>query len=256
MSHLTWLTARPVAHRGYHDRDAGRIENSMSAIKAAVDRRFAIEVDLQIAEDGVPMVFHDSTLDRLTSETGSVRSWASTRLQSVQLNGSDDKIPTFDALLEEVNGLVPLVIELKPHGTLTEPLARSVLEKLKHYSGPTALMSFDPSMVATLKREATDHPRGIIANATPAPVPWGGDSAFGRFSLRHLMHIPGTRPDFIAYDCRALPAPGPALWSNLFDLPVLSWTVRSQQEADRIQKSVSQIIFEGFDPESTPDRIG
>ena len=50
-----WLTARPIAHRGLHDRARGIIENMPSAIDAAVAGNFAIEVDLQLSADGEAM---------------------------------------------------------------------------------------------------------------------------------------------------------------------------------------------------------
>ena len=46
-----WLTARPIAHRGLHDRTDGRIENSPAAALAAVERCFAIECDVQLSAD-------------------------------------------------------------------------------------------------------------------------------------------------------------------------------------------------------------
>jgi len=64
--------ARPLAHRGYHDRAAGRVENSRAAFEAAVAAGYGIECDLQLSSDGVPMVFHDYALHRLTGETGPV----------------------------------------------------------------------------------------------------------------------------------------------------------------------------------------
>ncbi len=51
--------AAPLAHRGLHDRTAGRIENSLTAIRAARDAGYGIEIDLQLSADGVAMVFHD-----------------------------------------------------------------------------------------------------------------------------------------------------------------------------------------------------
>ena len=249
MPDLSWLTARPVAHRGLHDRDAGRIENSMSAFKAAIERTFAIEVDIQIAEDGVAMVFHDSALDRLTEETGLVRSRPGAGLNKIKLSGSNDIIPTFDDLLDEVAGRVPLVIELKPHGPLTDRLAKTIADRLKRYDGRAVVMSFDPEMIMAVARHNPDQLRGITADATPASAYWEGYTAAQRFSLRHLLHIPRTRPHFIAYDCKALPAPGPFLWRRIFGCPVLTWTVRDKAEQNRVRKWTDQIIFEGFDPE-------
>ena len=65
---LDWLK-RPIAHRGLHDEAKGIVENSASAIEASIAKDYAVEVDLQCAAHGVPVVFHDRTLDRLTAET-------------------------------------------------------------------------------------------------------------------------------------------------------------------------------------------
>ena len=64
--------ARPIAHRGLHDRAVGVIENSPAAFAAAIAAGYGIELDLQLSRDGVAMVFHDDSLDRLTGETGPV----------------------------------------------------------------------------------------------------------------------------------------------------------------------------------------
>ncbi len=70
MPELDWLTARPIAHRGYHDRAQRRIENTLPAAEAAIAHNFAIECDLQATADGRVVVFHDDVLDRLTEPTG------------------------------------------------------------------------------------------------------------------------------------------------------------------------------------------
>ena len=54
MAGLDWLIARPIAHRGLHDEARGIIENTPSAIAAAVAADYAIEIDLQVTADGVP----------------------------------------------------------------------------------------------------------------------------------------------------------------------------------------------------------
>ena len=45
---LYWLK-RPIAHRGLHDAAKGIVENSASAVAAAMGKGYAIEVDLQCA---------------------------------------------------------------------------------------------------------------------------------------------------------------------------------------------------------------
>ena len=92
----------PITHRALHDRAAGRIENSPSAIRAAVEAGSGIEIDLQLASDGVPMVFHDETLDRLTGETGPVNTRSAAELGRIRLTGDQSKLlanePVFAAL--------------------------------------------------------------------------------------------------------------------------------------------------------------
>ena len=100
MASLDWLTARPIAHRGYHDRHAGRLENTLSAAEAAIARSFAVECDLQLTADGAVIVFHDDTLDRLTDLKGPVAAKSLAELKAARLSGSTDRIPTLAELLE------------------------------------------------------------------------------------------------------------------------------------------------------------
>jgi len=51
------------AHRGFR---ACRPENTLSAFAASLGRCHFIEIDVQISRDGIPVVFHDSTLKRTT----------------------------------------------------------------------------------------------------------------------------------------------------------------------------------------------
>ena len=64
LSAIDWLTRRPIAHRGLHDGNRKIAENSMAAFRAAMEAGYAIECDIHIAADGVPVVFHDGDLVR------------------------------------------------------------------------------------------------------------------------------------------------------------------------------------------------
>lgn len=66
------LLRRPIAHRALHDVAAGRPENSRAAMRAAIDAGYAIEIDLQLSQDGQAMVFHDYDLARLTGTPGPI----------------------------------------------------------------------------------------------------------------------------------------------------------------------------------------
>ena len=187
MSDLGWLTARPIAHRGYHDRASGRIENTLPAAEAAIAHDFAIECDLQPTADGRVVVFHDDTLDRLTEATGPVGARTLAELRAVRLHDSDAGIPTLEELLDLVDGRVPLVIELKSRWDGDRRLERAVAPILADYSGPAAVMSFDPMSMLAMRRLAPALPRGMIGYDFPPGPDEGRPALAARFALRHLL---------------------------------------------------------------------
>ena len=83
MTDLSWLIARRVAHRGIHDMNKTRWENTLSAFAAAAERGYAIECDVHISSDGVPIVIHDDDLKRLTGHDGVV--WQRTAAELTEL---------------------------------------------------------------------------------------------------------------------------------------------------------------------------
>src|SRR5215204_463594 len=113
MPGLDWLIARPVAHRGLHDAAAGVIENTPSAVGAAVAAGYAVEVDLQISADAEAMVHHDAALGRLTEGDGRLDAMSAADLQRARFKASVDRMLTLTELLDLVGGRVTLILELK-----------------------------------------------------------------------------------------------------------------------------------------------
>jgi len=246
MTGLQWLTARPIAHRGLHDVTAGVIENSAGAASAAIAGNYAIETDLQLAADDAVVVFHDETLDRLTNERGPVGARPAAALQQIRYTGSRDRILTLRELCDLVAGRVPLVLELKSAFDGNTRIAHRTVEALRSYSGPVALMSFDPDLVEALRHLAPSLPRGIVAEGHYDHPDWRMLPAARRRSLTHFLHAPRSRPQFIAYRVGDLPAPIPMIARVLFGLPLLTWTVRTAEDQARAARYADQIIFEGF----------
>ena len=67
-------------------------------------------------------------------------------------------------------------------------------------------------------------------------------------SLAWLLHAPRSRPQFIAYSVKDLPAAPPLMARALFGLPLLTWTVRTEENRRRAARWADQIIFEGWRP--------
>lgn len=247
MADLSWLTARPVAHRGLHDAARGILENSGSAMDAAVAAGYAIELDLQASADGEAMVFHDFTLDRLTGERGPLAARPAAELCAITLAGTTDPILTLPQLLARVAGRVPLVIELKSDFSGDMRLAARAAELVGTYGGPAALMSFDPAMVVEVRRLTPQVVRGIVAEGHYAPEHWPGMTAARSFALANLLHWPRSRFQFVNYRVADLDRP-PVRLARALGLPVLAWTVRTPADRARVAAGADQMVFEGFRP--------
>lgn len=242
-----WLTARPIAHRGLHDAARGIVENTASAVAAAVAAGYGIEVDLQVSLDGEAMVHHDDALGRLTEGGGRLAAASAAALKLVPFRATADRMMTLGELCDLVGTRTTLVLEIKSRFDRDARLIARVVEVLAAYPGPVAAMSFDPYVVAGLRRTAPYLRRGIVAERRFDHSDWRQMSSWQRRSMAHLLHAPVTRPDFVAYRVDDLPAPA-TRFARLLDTPVLTWTVRTPAQRERAAQWADQMIFEGFRP--------
>lgn len=238
---------RPIAHRGLHEAASGRMENTRAAFAAAIAGGYGIECDIQLGGDGEAVVFHDFTLDRLTRATGRVDALPAAALAAIPFRQGSHGIETLSALLALVAGQVPLVVEIKSRFNGDDRLARAALAALAGYAGPVVLKSFDPGVLVALRKAGASWPLGIVATPSFEDPEAGLDEA-GRFGLANLLHLPESQPDFVSWNQGAIPSAAPFLCRYGLGLPLMSWTVRDQANADRLRPHVDQIVFEGFLP--------
>jgi glycerophosphoryl diester phosphodiesterase len=116
------------------------------------------------------------------------------------------------------------------------------------YSGPAALMSFDPAQIAALRTIAPKLLRGIVAESRYRHHEWSHLSSGTKRALAYFQHALRTRPQFIAYSVKDLPAAVPLVARKMFGLPLLTWTVRTEADRQRASRFADQMIFEGFRP--------
>ena len=243
-----WLTARPVAHRGLHDRARGIVENMPAAAEAAISGNFGIECDIQLTADGEAMVHHDDALGRLTEGSGALLGKTAAELKAVKFKDTAEHMMSLADLCDLVKGRVPLVIELKSHFDGDRRLVKRMAEILAAYAGPAVGMSFDPDQVMALRGTMPELPRGIVAQSAYSEADWPEATAAQREGMRHLRHAFRTRPHFVAYWVNDLPAAAPWIARHVFGLPVLTWTVRTPEQRTRAGLYADQMIFEGFQP--------
>ncbi|GHC55604.1 glycerophosphodiester phosphodiesterase family protein [Neogemmobacter tilapiae] len=241
--------SRPLAHRALHDRAAGRIENSLSAVQAAVLAGYGIEIDVQLSRDGQAMVFHDETLDRLTDAKGAVAARDAAELGQIALrDGLGDTIPTLAQVLAAVAGRVPLLIEIKDQSlTLTETdgrLETATVAALQGYAGDVALMSFNPHAVAHVARLAPHLPRGLTTDAFDADE-WQGVAAETCARLRAIPDYNAVGASFLSHDWHDLTRPRVTELAQQ-GAEILCWTVKSPEAEAVARQTARNITFEGY----------
>ena len=244
-----WLIARPIAHRGLHDRAAGRPENTRAAARAAAAGGFAIECDVQLSADGEAMVFHDAALGCLTEASEPVSSRTVAELVRMTVAGTPETIPTLPEFLAAGGGAVPMIVEVTSRHDGDLRLATRAAEVASAYGGPVALKSFDPQVVAALRGLVPEGvPRGIVAETTQDDPAYAALPLATRLALSNLLHFADTRPDFLSWRVDDLPCAPTYLCRLLGRLPVMAWTVRTDGQRVRAAEHADQMVFEGFVP--------
>ena len=248
MSRASWIAERPVAHRGLHDAEAGVIENTASAFAAAMAGGYAMECDVQISADGEAMVFHDDTLDRLVDASGRVDAFSASALRALPMKAGGDRMIGLGDLCDLVGGRSPLIVEIKAGWGEDRRLEKRVAQILTSYKGPVAMMSFDPGSTAAIRAIAPSLPRGVVQESVYGEAGFDFLSRCQKFALGHLLHLPQSRPDFLAWYVGDLDHATVKVARNLLKYPMLTWTVRTPADQARAGLFADQMIFEGFRP--------
>lgn len=211
------------------------MENSGSAIAAAVAQGYGVELDVQLSRDGEAMVFHDDRLDRLTVEQGPVAERTAVELQALRLHIGNEVMPRLTEALGMIAGRVPLLIEIKSPDRRVERLCRAVARALDAYRGPVGVMSFNPEVGRWFAGHAGFVLRGLVVSESGKRTLRG--------SIERRLALWRARADFLAYDVRDLPSRF-AQAARRRGLPVYTWTVRSEADRARAAEHADQIIFE------------
>ncbi|MCP1411708.1 glycerophosphoryl diester phosphodiesterase [Paenarthrobacter sp. A20] len=126
------------AHRGF---SLDGLENSMAAFKAAVELGTVhLETDVHTTSDGVLLVFHDLSLDRVTDSVGDIASLTASEVSVARIGGVEP-VPTFDELVSALpgarlnldvkdwNSVGPMAAAIEKHGIHDLVLVTSFSDK-------------------------------------------------------------------------------------------------------------------------------
>ncbi|MEO7026342.1 MAG: glycerophosphodiester phosphodiesterase family protein [Caulobacteraceae bacterium] len=237
------LFAPPIAHRGLWSAE-GSPENSLGAFQAACDGGYGIELDVRRSADGEAIVFHDETLARMTGAPGRIADHTTGALSRMRLAETDETIPTLADALTLVGHRAMVFIELKvPFGEVG-PLERRVCDVLIDHNGPTCVIGFNPYSHAWFADHQPMILRGLSSHAY-GPADARNLAPELRKSFARLEHVGIARPQFLALSVEIASA-AKAASLRKSGLPVVAWTVRTNDEWDGLKRHCDNLIFEGF----------
>lgn len=228
------------AHRGLFDNDSDAPENSLNAIRKAVEAGYGIEFDIQLSKDDVPIVFHDASLKRMCGVDGRIWDYTLEELQKMKLADSDQTIPTLEQVLEVVDGKVPLIIEYKMDRVDTRvcELGNAILEK---YDGVYCIESFHPFAVKWYR----DHRSDVIRGQLSQDFSKTDYKGIQYWAMTHLLLNFLTRPDFIAYNHKDADIFSRRLCAQLGALSV-AWTIKNRGQYENAKPHFDLVIFDSF----------
>jgi glycerophosphoryl diester phosphodiesterase len=243
-----WLTARPIAHRGLHDRAKRVIENTCGAARAAIAHDYAIECDVGLTLDEELIVFHDDRLERLTDGTGDIAEKSLAELKALKLKDSDERIPTLQEFLDVIADRVPLVLEIKSRFDGETEIVRLIAQCLSQYQGRVAIKSFDPEMIVATRALMPDRPRGFIGESVYDDPEWDILSAERKAQLIAIDVFNAMSPVFLSLYIKDLDHPTVQMVRRSLGIPVMSWTIRTDENREKAKNFADQMVFEGFQP--------
>ncbi len=238
----TWLKESPFAHRGLHNQHDKVPENSLEAFRRARDKGYAIELDVVLTADGVPAVFHDYTLKRMTGLDRKVSETPWPEVNKLNLLDSRQGIPRLKDVLELVKDQVPILIEVKNEDQVGK-LEEAVIKELEGYQGRYSIQAFNPFVLRHFVEHAPHMIRGQISGSFK-----GEDLAWWKkFLLRWLLMNSASKPHYVAYETGALPR-WLAARLKTKGLYVLTWTVSCPGDYVRDMRYADNVIFEDMTP--------
>jgi len=185
------------AHRGA---SAYAPENTLAAFNLAHQQGAnAIELDVKLSADGIPVVIHDTTVDRTTNGSGRVADLELATLQKLDA-GEGQQIPTLAEVFDSLGGKILINIELTNYKSPNDQLVDKVVKVIEKH-GLSESILFSSFFSKNLKRAAQllpQTPRGLLA--LPGLLGWWARTwgfRLGNYQALHPIYK-NTTPKLIA----------------------------------------------------------
>ena len=205
--------------------------NTLAGVRASLESAAAMEIDLHLCADGVPVLLHNATLDRTTNLSGPVRDVSLADLAAADA-GDGEHVPSLDEVLDLVAGRIDVMCEMKvapDHAADAPDLLAATLDVIRRHGAESwaALHSFDHDLVERARALAPDIEAAFIV----APMGGAGlrtladraaEHGVGAISLFHAVVAPHAVEIARGHGLKlwAWTADAPADWTRLADAGV------------------------------------
>jgi hypothetical protein len=244
---LSELRRYDYAHRGFTGNDPAVPENSKTAFQNAIDHGYGITMDVRLTRDGIPVIFADTRLERLTGASGSVENTTLADIRGLKLSGTDEEVLTLDEALKLVNGQVPVILDLQVEDDNVDSLCDEVCEAVDEYEGVFAIESMDARVLRWYKKQRNEYVRGQKTDYTYR----SGSSFMSRlidFLTSSLLINFLSEPDFISTPIDQKCNPSLFLCKLVYRVPRVSTMVRSLDDYETAKTDGASVVFDYIEP--------
>ncbi len=245
------LVARPArtlvfAHRGFGNyAPDNSLSGALMAMQSGMD---GVDMDGQMSSDGALVIFHDLSVDRLTTGTGRVTSKTLQELLSLDLGPKyghgfrDTFVATFEDFVRNIKGKGILMVELKVPGLENTGIEEKAVAIIREYRAQDSvyLSSFNPLVLYRLKKIDpairtvyifidTDWNPQLLAEIKPEDLvhlPWVLRQEPFRRAIRKLI-----RPDLLSVNYQVAERTIDTLLKA--GHPIFLWTPESEEDLRR-----------------------
>ncbi|MGN0363819.1 MAG: glycerophosphodiester phosphodiesterase family protein [Bilifractor sp.] len=244
---LSEIRRYDYAQRGFKGADGKIPENSMAAIKAAIEHGYGLDLDVRLTRDGVPVIFADARLERMTGNEGSVENSVMHELEELKLGDSEERIPTLEDALKEINGQVPVILNIHTEEDNYNVISDQVCEIVDGYEGVFAIESIDVRVLRWFRKQRGEYIRGQISDFNHR-----SGSSFMNLLLDVLtgcllMNFL-TAPDYVSTNIDTRNNPSLWLCRLVYRVPRMDRVVRSLEDYELVKTDGSTVVFDEIEP--------
>lgn len=169
-----------IAHRGA---SRERPENTLAAFRRAMELGAdAVELDVHVTSDGVPVVHHDPAIAVAAGGTLEIHRMRADAVRRAMVDG--EPVPTLREVLALLDGKLLAYCELKGRGSCEATIA-----VLAERRARAAVHAFDHREVRTARALSPDIPRGVLEASYPLDALHAARSVAARDLWRHRDHV-------------------------------------------------------------------